>query len=106
MPEPEATAKQFKIGSKLSDLDRQLGDWQPSSSEVTKSTPSSEPKGGGQANRVLKTRIGDIGENFQGTITLYHHSWVIPDDIKPSFMIELTYVNGTLNDVQYGILPG
>lgn len=106
MPEPEATAKRFTIGSKLSDLDRQLGDWQPSSSEVSESTPSSEPKDSGQSNRVLKTRIGDIGEDFQGTITLYHHSWVIPDDIRPSFLIELTYVGGKLVDVDYGILPG
>ncbi len=123
MPEPEATAKQFRVGTKLGDLDTQFEGWKPSSTEVDAWEPASEPKTEGQSDALLANEFGEFREThlgsyeewnapaserekFQGTITLYHYSWVVPDDIKPSFSIELTYINGTLRNVGVGILPG
>lgn len=101
MPEPEATVKQFAIGSKIRDLDRQMGDWHPSESDG-----SFEPRDKNERKRMIKTRVGEFPEDFEGVISLYHHSWVIPDDIKPSFRIELAYEDGKLVSVDYGIMPG
>ncbi len=92
MPEPESTAKQFKIGSKIRDLRSQLRDWVPSKVEVD--------------GTVSNTGIDALPPRFSGTILLYHYSWVIPDDVKPSFVIELRYENGKLTHLDYGILPG
>jgi len=90
MPEGGSTAKQFKIGSKVSELGSQLGNWRPAKLEIDS----------------REGTISDLPADFDGTIKLYHYSWVIPDDIKPSFVIELTYKNGILTDVDWGILPG
>lgn len=86
------------IGSKISELDGQLGGWRPSFD-----APPSESK---ESGRMVKTVLGEFPEDFDGVINLYHHSWVIPDDIKPSFVIELVYEEGKLVSVDYGILPG
>jgi hypothetical protein len=123
MPEPEATANQFKVGSKLSELERQLGNWSPSSVYVYEWTESSSTKSrsiddivvednGGQ---YLQTYVGTLADwdasaserdRFTGRVNMSHHSWVIPDDLAPSFTIELTYIDGVLRKVDYGILPG
>lgn len=120
MPEAEATAKRFKVGAKVSDLDRQLKGWNPSWSDVEEWTPVSGTKTPG--DRVIKNEFGEFRaaskgsyqdwklalgrETFRGTISFHHQSWVIPDEFKPSFTIELTYMNGTLRKVLWGFLPG
>lgn len=123
MPEPEATAKQFKVGSKLSELEAQLADWSPSEIEV-KTWISTDPyRLDKQGNLVVTAEAGHFRREsfiaiedwrataserdaFTGMITMYHHSWVIPDDFAPSFAVDLTYINGVLSKVDYGILPG
>jgi hypothetical protein len=94
MPEPEATARPFKVGSKIADLKFQLDGWEPSKIEV-----DGRPI---ERNVVIRS----LSEDFDGKIELYHHSWVVPDDVKPSFVIELDYRDGILNHVDWGILPG
>ena len=93
MPEPESTAKQFKIGSHIRDLRSQLQDWAPSEVKVVDGARSG-------------TAIDALPADFSGIIRFYHFSWVIPDDVKPSFVIELRYENGKLTHLDYGILPG
>jgi hypothetical protein len=123
MPEPEATAKQFKLGTKLSELESQLGSWNPKDVEVyewTKSN-STDQRGfegpfvgdeGGQYHQMYAGSLAAWGmpastrDRFTGRIVMFHHSWVVPDDLAPSFVIELKYVNGVLAKVDYGILPG
>lgn len=102
MPEPEETVKLFVIGSKIKDIDRQIGDWKPSQSE----TGGSFANVGHSGKPMVETKLGEFPEAFDGVIRLYHHSWVIPDDIRPSFMIELTYDSGKLIEANYGVLPG
>ncbi len=105
MPLPEVVVKRFKIGSTISELDHILGDWNPPTKDVDVSE-SGTGSGGASGTEKVKTRIGSFRRNFTGTIILYHYSWVIPDDIRPSFMIELAYSDGYLTSIDYGILPG
>ena len=100
MPDPQTTAERFQIGSKITELDRQLGDWQPDDVKI------SVLEGKGSSDQAHPTKIGPVQTDFTGAISLYHHSWVIPDDLKPSFVIELTYVDGSITGVEYGFLPG
>ncbi|MBX7132088.1 MAG: hypothetical protein K1X67_05345 [Fimbriimonadaceae bacterium] len=45
-------------------------------------------------------------DSFTGEIRFYHHSAVIPDDLAPSYVFSLIYVNGVLKEKGYGHLPG
>jgi hypothetical protein len=43
---------------------------------------------------------------FTGKIELHHFSSAIPDDLAPSWIIELVYVDGVLIEKRYGYLLG
>ena len=117
--DPEKALARVPVGSRLSELDKHIGRFY-SHSEVEQW--SIAPIDGG-AKAARDTKYGsfyvrELGtyaafkasnprtDSFTGEMRFYHMSWVIPDDIEPSFVLALVYVNGVLKEKDYGILPG
>lgn len=118
-PDPKAIIAQIPVGSRLTELDRYLPkfyndsvvvEWVPNS-KVRRGTGSSRDKYGGLDTRNLGPYDGWSAkqaerERFTGEVQFFHHSAVIPDDLAPSFFIDLVYIDGVLKEADYGYLPG
>lgn len=84
-PNPTAILAKIPLGSNASELENYLDNFY----EESTASPG-----------------WDRRESFTGTVNFYHYSWVIPDDLAPSFVVTLTYVKGVLVRKDYGHLPG
>ena len=118
-PDPAAFLKAIPLGSKLSELDKYLGKGYNNSS-VQRWIPYKEKKAVGtyKTSPYGKFEVRGLGEygswdasqaerdSFTGEINFFHLSAVIPDDLAPSWVMSLTYVNGVLKEKDYGQLPG
>lgn len=117
--EPRAIVAGIPLGSKLTDLDRQLGTFYESSN-VDQWLPERTPA---TSNKPIATSFGlffvrHLGsypswspskpelETFTGELTFTHYSDVIPDDLAPSFSIRLIYVGGVLKAKDFGFCRG
>lgn len=116
--DPKAVLATIPIGSKLSALDKYLKEFKDGS-EVeewirvrAKDSPEHRTtKYGKFFIRKLGvyqdwTATKETRDAFTGEIRFYHHSAVIPDDLAPSYVFTLIYVNGVLREKEYGRLPG
>ncbi len=122
-PSAEQVISRIPMGSKLGELDRHFVRGRDDEGEVTEwIRPGKAPSDSVHRDQVknefgqfLAEHIGSYDgwnasdeerDSFTGKITFYHHSWVIPDDLAPSYMIELVYIHGELKSKNWGILPG
>lgn len=118
-PNPKAIIAQIPIGSQLSELDRYLPKFYENSVVVEWGTNQKARRGTGSRHDkygAFDTRnLGPYDgwsaewgerERFTGEIQFFHHSAVIPDDLAPSFSIDLVYIDGVLKEADYGYLPG
>ena len=109
------------LGSALTELDQLSVKGYDGLSSVWEWLPASEPLE--STERHISNEFGtfiqvDLGaygdwkasaeerDTFTGEIRLLYFSMVIPDDLNPSFMISYVYVNGKLEQKDWGILPG
>lgn len=118
-PDPKAIIAQIPVGSRLTELGRYLPkfyddsvvvEWVPNP-KARRGTGSSRDKYGGFDTRSLGPYDGWSAkkaerERFTGEVQFFHHSAVIPDDLAPSFSIDLVYIDGVLKEADYGYLPG
>ncbi len=119
--DPEKVLSRIPIGSKLTELDELLSRDRDDEGEVTEWIPASKTLD--SRVKLVTNEFGvfiqrDLGSydgwsasaternSFTGKITFFHHSWVIPDDLAPSYVIDLIYINGELKAKNWGILPG
>lgn len=116
--DPKAVLASIPIGSKLSDLDTYLRKFKDGSkveawvSARTADSPEhTTTKYGsffirnlGRYDRWTATK--EVRDAFTGELRFYHFSSVIPDDLAPSYVFSLIYVNGVLREKSYGHLPG
>ena len=115
-PDPVAVLAPIPLGSRLSRLDQYLK-LSFDNSEVEVWVPLVE----GSTSRTTAYGIFSIRnlgryedwdasdsdrDRFTGEILFYHYSSVIPDDLAPSYVFSLIYVNGVLKEKDYGHLPG
>lgn len=116
---PKAIIAKIPLGSRLTELDRYLPkfyddsvvvQWVPNP-KARRGTGSSRDKYGGFDTQNLGTYDGWSAkttdrDRFTGEVRFFHHSAVIPDDLAPSFFIDLIYIGGVLQEADYGYLPG
>lgn len=116
--DPTAVLAKIPVGSKLSELDKYLGrfydgssvqEWVPDRTAATTGHRTT-PYG---VFYVRELRDYDAWpatqserDAFTGELSFYHHSWVIPDDLAPSYVFSLVYVHGVLKEKEYGQMPG
>jgi hypothetical protein len=105
-PDPEKLLAAVPIGSSLEVLDEKLAHHFADSTVfqtlTTEGVTTHEDLG--PFNLWVPTK--PERDTFTGEITFIHRSWVIPDDLAPSYIFSFTYANGVLKDKTYGILPG
>lgn len=116
--DPVKTLARIPAGSKLSELDRYL-DHIYSRSTVERWTTERDPGGTDRIeNEFGSFRSQNLGayeiwnatkterDGFTGELLFFHHSNVIPDDLAPSYVFSLIYIDGKLKKKDYGQLPG
>ena len=117
--DPKDVVARIPIGSKLSELDKHLGKFYGSSSvEEWGNAPTAT-----RASKQMKSEYGfsyvrelctyeawtasnEERDTFTGKVEFTHYSSMIPDDIAPSYVVWLVYVDGVLKEKDYGHLPG
>lgn len=105
--DPVKTLARIPTGSKLSELDRYL-DQIYSRSTVERWTTERDPAGSGRIeNEFGSFRTQNLGDyeiwnatkterdGFTGELLFFHHSSVIPDDLAPSYVFSLIYIDGS-----------
>lgn len=116
--DPKAVLAPIPIGSKLSELDKYLKEFKDGSDVEewirvrAKDSPEHKTtKYGSFFIRKLGayeawTATKETRDAFTGEVRFFHRSAVIPDDLAPSYVFSLIYVNGVLREKGYGHLPG
>lgn len=117
--DPRAIVAGVPLGSRLSELDGYLGKiYERSTVEAWSNTPT-----GTRSTAWMKSKHGfeyvrSIGaydtwraskatrDAFTGRIEFFHYSSVIPDELAPSYVVTLVYLNGLLKKKEFGYLPG
>lgn len=118
-PDPKSVIARIPLGSRLSELDTHLDKFYESSDVVAWIPNPKAPRGtGSMRDRYGAFDTKNLGpydswraekaerDRFTGEVRFYHHSAVIPDDLAPSFVIYLVYIDGVLKEADYGYLPG
>ncbi len=117
--DPRKIVAGIPIDSKLSELDEHLGKFYDDSNIEAWGNAPTETR----STKYMKAKFGfsyvrDLGkydswtaskserDAFTGRIEFYHYSSVIPDDLAPSYVVTLIYVNGALKEKDFGFLPG
>lgn len=116
--DPKGVIAQIPVGSKLSELDKHLVEFSHSEVYGWVSERPADSSWGSKQTKYGSFYVRKLGEYdawtaskadrdaFTGELSFYHLCWIIPDDIAPSYVLDLVYVDGVLKEKEYGHLPG
>lgn len=116
--DPTSVLAPIPVGSKLSELDEYMGKFYAYSNVLEWHSNRPSDSTGHRKTKYGSFYIRDLGDyeswkvlrtergSFTGELLFFHISYAIPDDLAPSYVFSLVYVNGILKEKDYGHLPG